>query len=129
MHLSSRPIKRKKKKRYSFFTNSLDLYNLTQKKIMYIYSRVLVRVFIQYLFAEEDRYTHLATRRIHIYLYIYSYKRKSINHFFFRISFHCIKLKLQINTAIGRRRRGEDAALRHHLRACMSIDNFSLLFE
>jgi hypothetical protein len=69
---------------------------------MYIYSRVLVIVFIQYLFAEDDRYTHIATRSIYIYIFIQTKVNQSL---FYRISFHCIKLKLQINIAIGRRRR------------------------
>jgi hypothetical protein len=73
LHLSSRPMKEKEKN--FFITNSLDLYNIKKLFILYISSRVLVIVFIQYLFAEDD--TYIVKHSIFIYI------RKSINHFSF----------------------------------------------
>ena len=98
--------------------------------LMYISSRVLVLVFIQYLFAEDNRCR--TVRRIFIDRKVN--QSPSLSRSLARAHIRCIKLKLQINSERKTRRSEEDdddddvddAALRHHSRACLSID---FLFE
>lgn len=123
MHLSSRPIKRQKeqveKAMMLFLTHSLDFGNVTENHLVLVYRfrRLSYSLHSIFVCGRGDMYIHIKPRVVS------SYIRKSINHIFFRISFHCIKLKLQIN--IDREREeGEDAALRHHLRACLSSKVF-----
>ena len=122
MHLSSRPIKKQKEQVENvavlFLTNALDFDNVKENQLARVYHpfrRLSSSLHSIFVCGRRDMYIHI---KPHV---VSSYIRKSINHIFFRISFHCIKLKLQINID---GEEGEDAALRHHLRACLSSKVF-----
>lgn len=129
MHLSSRPIKRQKeqveKAMMLFLTHSLDFGNVTENHLVLVYRfrRLSYSLHSIFVCGRGDMYIHIKPRVVS------SYIRKSINHIFFRISFHCIKLKLQINIDGERERKAKTPPFDTiYERACLAKFFFLLLF-